>query len=179
MTVTLSKATSSTGLALQDGVFSVAPSFTVTNAQTSTQTITTRAAGNFTLNGSVINIPYLPYGNSGTSAITQSILITNTSTLAGAVTGTARNQAGVLCNMGTVGTAAAQSVTNISAGINAAIASCYGTAGVITGTEPQRIYMDLVSNTDQGSTFVNATYNVGGNSRVQVTNDSNTFRTKQ
>jgi len=176
VSITLSKASSSTGLVLQQGSFSVSPSFVVSASQTATQSVTAAAAGSFTINGALVNIPYMPYGTSGTSAITQAYYITNTSTTAGVVTGTARNQAGVSCNLGTVGTAAAQSVTNLSTGINNAIASCYATAGVFP--EGTRVYIDLISNTDITNTLVNATYNVGGSSRVQVTNDSNQFRTR-
>jgi len=174
VTLTLAKQSSSTGLAIQQGSFSDAPSFVVSNASSATQTITAAAAGTFGIDGALINIPYMPYGTSGTSLIEQAIYITNTSTTAGVVTGTARNQAGVSCNLGTVGTAAAQAVTNLSTGINNAIATCYATAGVFpAGT---RVYIDLISNTAIGNTLVNAAYNVGGSSRVQVTNDSAQFR---
>jgi len=176
VSLTLSKASSSTGLAIQQGSFSVAPTFTVSNAATATQAIGALAAGSFDINGAVVNIPYMPYGNSGTSAITQAYYITNTSTTAGTVTGTARNEAGVLCNLGSLGVAAAQSVTNLSSTINAGVASCYGTAGVVK--DGTRVYIDLVANAAQGNILVNASYNVGGNSRVQVVNDSNQVRVK-
>jgi len=176
VTVTLSKATSSTGLAIQDGAFTVAPSFTVTqNSLTDSQAITAFSGGSFDINGSVINVPYVPYGTSGTSAITNSFYITNTSTSAGTVTATARNQAGTSCDLGTVGTAAARSVTNLSTGINNAIAACYATAGVFP--DGTRVYISLISNTPAANTILNSTYNVGGSSRVNTINDSQRVKT--
>jgi len=173
VTLTLSKASVSAGLPIQFGRFEVASSFasSVTNAVT--QAGLTNDGGTFAINGALINIPYLPYGNSGTTPITRAIYATNTSTSAGVVTGTARNEAGVVCNMGTLGTLAASSVTNLSTAIDSAIATCYGTGGVVK--DGTRVYIDLVSNTAQASTIINATYNVGGN-RVQVVNDSMQIR---
>ena len=170
VTVTLSKASTTGGLAIQSGGFLASSSFVVSNATSYTQTLSAADAGTFGINGALINIPYMPYGTSGTSAITQSYYITNKSATAGAVTGSARNQAGVACDLGSVGVAAAQAVTNLSAGINSAVAACYATGGVFP--DGTRVYIDLVSNTDQISTIVNSSYNVGGNSRVVTTNDS-------
>lgn len=172
-TITLSKATTSTGLAIPDGVFSVQTTYSVAGT-TVAQATTAVAAGSFSINGTSIVIPYMPYGTSGTSAITQSYYIMNQSTTAGIVTGSAQNQAGVTCNLGTVGTAAARSVTNLSAAINDKIAACYATAGVYP--DGTRVFVELTSNTPVTQTVVNTTYNVGGSSRVNVTNNSNRVR---
>jgi len=171
--ITLAKASASTGLAIQQGSFSVSTVFTVSNASSASQAAIVNSAGAFGIDGAIVNIPYMPYGNTGGVLISQAYYITNTSATAGTVTGTARNQAGVLCNLGSVGVAAAQATTNISTGINSAIAGCYGTGGVVA--DGTRVYIDLISNTAQANTVVNATYSVGGN-RVQVVNDSMQIR---
>jgi len=169
--LTLSKATASSGLQIPSGVFTVAASFTVTDATTATQSITAFSGGSFNINGVTIVVPYMPYGTSGTSAITQSYYMANNSTVSGTVTGIARNQAGTSCNLGTLGTAAANAVTNLSTSVNNAIAACYATAGVYP--DGTRVYLELTSNTAAANTVLNTTYNVGGSSRVNVTNNSN------
>jgi len=163
-TVTLSKSSATTGLVIADGSFTVSPTFTVTIATAASQAITSFSGGSFGINGLVATIPYMPYGVSGTSAITQAYYITNRSTSAGAVTGVAYNEAGTSCNLGTVGTASARAVTNLSANINDKINACY--------TGNQRVYVTLTSATPAASTEVFASYNVGGNQRVNVANDS-------
>lgn len=174
-TITLTKATASTGLQIADGSFTVAPSFTVSVGTTSTQAVTAFAAGSFGLNGTVITVPYMPYGVSGTSEITQSFSIANTGGTSGTVTATARNQSGSLCSIGSVGVAAARSVVNVSSAINQGIAACYAgssTAAASAFPAGTRVFVTLTSNTPAADTVVNSTYNVGGSSRVNVINTS-------
>jgi hypothetical protein len=178
--VTLTKTSASAGLSIADGSFTVAPTVTVTQSSASTQTIANLNGGSFNLNGITMVVPYMPYGLSGTSEITQVFSIANRSATAGSVTGTAFNQAGSSCNLGTVGTAAARSVTNLSSGINQAVAACYaGSATAPASAFPAgtRVYISLISNTSAGSTELTSTYNVGGSSRVNVINDSQKVRT--
>jgi hypothetical protein len=178
--VTLTKTAASVGLAIADGSFTVAPSVTVTQSSASTQSFTNLAGGSFGLNGITMVVPYMPYGLSGTSEISQVYSIANRSATAGAVTGTAFNQAGSSCNLGTVGTAAARSVTNLSSGVNRAVAACYaGSADASASAFPAgtRVYISLISNTSAASTELTSTYNVGGSSRVNVINDSQKVRT--
>jgi len=183
--VTLSLTKSGTsGLVIADGSFTVAPTFTAfqSGGRSVDRVITAFAGGSFGLNGTVTNIPYVPYGLSGTSEITQSYYITNRSATSGAVTGVAYNEAGTSCNLGTVGTASARRVTNLSTAINSAIAGCYAgstTAAISAFPSGTRVYVTLTSNTPAASTEVNATYNVGGNSRVSVINDSIKTRSAQ
>jgi hypothetical protein len=179
--VTLSKTAASAGLAIADGSFTVSPTFTVLVGTTSaTQTVSNLSAGSFNINGTAMVVPYMPYGLSSGQTISQVFSLTNRSTTAGAVTGTAFNQAGSSCNLGTVGTASARSVTNLSGTINAAIAGCYAgstTASASAFPSGTRVYITLTSNTPAASTELTSTYNVNGDSRVNVINDSQKVRT--
>jgi len=173
--ITLTKATSSTGLQIADGSFSAAPVFTVSVSTTATQSITAFSAGSFDLNGTVITVPYMPYGVSGTQEISQVYSLANTSATSGTVTAIARNQSGSLCSLGSVGVAAARSVTNLSTAINQGIAACYAgssTAAASAFPTGTRVFVTLTSNTPAANTIVNSTYNVGGSSRVNVVNTS-------
>ena len=170
--ITLSKQTASTGLQIADGSFTVAPVFT---ASTATQTITAFSGGSFGLNGTVVTVPYMPYGLSGTQEISSVYSLANTSGTSGTVTAVARNQAGVLCSLGSVGVAAARSVTNLSQAINQGIAACYAgssTAPASAFPAGTRVFVTLTANTPAANTILNTTYNVGGNSRVNVVNTS-------
>jgi hypothetical protein len=174
-TITLAKATASTGLQIQDGSFTVSPVFTVSISTTTTQSVTAFAAGSFNLNGTVITVPYMPYGLSGTQEISQVYSVANTGATSGTVTAVARNQSGSLCSLGSVGVASARSVTNLSAAINQGIAACYAgssTAAASAFPTGTRVFVTLTSNTPAADTVVNSTYNVGGSSRVNVINTS-------
>jgi len=164
ITLSLLKSTATTGLVIADGSFTVSPSFSVQISSTSVQSVTAFSGGSFGINGLVATVPYMPYGLSGTSEITQAWYITNRASAAGNVTAVAFNAAGSSCNLGTVGTAAARAVTNLSDNINNAIKACF--------PGNQRVYVTLTSATPAASTEVFASYNVGGNQRVNVTNDS-------
>lgn len=174
-TITLTKTSSTTGLQISDGSFTAAPTFTVSISTTTTQGVTAFAAGSFDLNGTVVTVPYMPYGVSGTQEISQVYSLANTSGTSGTVTAIARNQAGSLCSLGSVGVAAARSVTNLSAAINQGIAACYAgssTAAASAFPTGTRVFVTLTSNTPAANTIVNSTYNVGGSSRVNVVNTS-------
>jgi hypothetical protein len=181
ISVTLTKTSASAGLAIADGSFSVSPTFTVTiGSATSSQAISTLNGGSFGINGTAMVVPYMPYGLSAGQTISQVFSLTNRSTTAGAVTGTVFNQAGSSCSLGTVGTASARSVTNLSSAINAAIAGCYAgstTAAASAFPSGTRVYITLTSNTPAASTELTSTYNVNGDSRVNVINDSQKVRT--
>lgn len=173
--ITLTKETASTGLQIADGSFTASPVFTVSVSTTATQSVSAFAAGSFGLNGTVITIPYMPYGVSGTQEISQVYSLANTSATSGTVTAIARNQAGSLCSLGSVGVAAARSVTNLSAAINQGVAACYaGSSSAAASAFPTgtRVFVTLTSNTPAANTIVNTTYNVGGSSRVNVVNTS-------
>lgn len=178
--ITLAKSAATLGATIADGSFTVAPSFTTTIDTAAAQTPSSLVGGSFGLNGATINIPYMPYGLSGTEAISPAIYIANRSATTGSVTGVARNQAGTSCNLGTVGTASARSVTNLSTNINNAIAACYaGSASAAASAFPSgtRVYITLTSNTAAASTEVVSSYRVGADSRVTVINDSQKVRT--
>lgn len=181
ISVTLSKTAASAGLAIADGSFTVSPTFTVTIGSTSaSQSISALNGGSFSINGTAMVVPYMPYGLSSGQTISQVFSLANRSTTAGAVTGTAFNQAGSSCNLGTVGTASARSVTNLSSAINAAIAGCYAgstTAAASAFPSGTRVFITLTSNTPAASTELTSTYNVNGDSRVNVINDSQKVRT--
>lgn len=188
VTIVLTKSSGTSGLAIANGTFSVAPTFTVsvTSGTASTQGITAFSGGSFSLNGTTITIPYTPYGSSGGSAITQSYYITNDSSTSGTVTGTAfakkwvggvEQSTTTTCSLGTVGTATAKSVTNLSTGINDKINACFKDTGTVAA-DGTRVYIQLIANTPAATTHLNSTYNVGGSSRVNTINDSTKVRTQ-
>jgi hypothetical protein len=122
----------------------------------------TGSAGSWTLNGSVSKIAYMPYG----TGISRIVYITNRSTQSGGVSATAFNDAGVECEIDNVATATKGSVTNLSAGLDAGVAACYGAS--FNG----KVAFEITANIPGDKAEVYSAYNVNGN-RVIVVNDTN------
>jgi hypothetical protein len=122
----------------------------------------TGSAGSWTLNGSISKIAYMPYG----TGISRIVYITNRSTQSGGVSATAFNDAGVECEIENVATATKGSVTNLSAGLDAGVAACYGAS--FNG----KVAFEITANIPGDKAEVYSAYNVNGN-RVIVVNDTN------
>jgi len=123
---------------------------------------TTGSAGAWSLNGSISKISYMPYG----TGISRIVYITNRSTQTGGVSATAINDAGVACSIANVGTSTKGSVTNLSTGLDAGVAACYGAS--YTG----KVAFEITANIPGNKAEVYSAYNVNGN-RVLVVNDTN------
>jgi len=122
----------------------------------------TGSAGAWTLNGSISKISYMPYG----TGISRIVYITNRSTQSGGVSATAINEAGVSCSIANVATAPKGAVTNLSAGLDAGVAACYG------ASYSGKVAFEITANIPGNKAEVYSAYNVNGN-RVVVVNDTN------
>jgi hypothetical protein len=120
------------------------------------------AAGEWTLNGSISKISYMPYG----TGISRIIYITNRSTQTGGVSATAINDKGVECEIANVATATKGAVTILSTGLDAGVAACYGAD--FNG----KVAFEITANVPANKAEVYSAYNVNGN-RVLVVNDTN------
>lgn len=110
-------------------------------------------AGEWTLNGSTVNIPYMPYGVSAS----QIMYITNDGTQSGDIMVTAFDETGKMYDLGVVGTAAAGTVTKAAPLINNALRSNGFSAGKLSIT--------ITVNAPDSDITVYAAYNVGGSDR--------------
>jgi len=142
--------------------YSYAGANTGTTGSSSVAFSSTGSAGSWTLNGSVSKIAYMPYG----TGISRIVYITNRSAQSGGVSATAFNDAGVECEIDNVATATKGSVTNLSAGLDAGVAACYGAS--FNG----KVAFEITANIPGDKAEVYSAYNVNGN-RVIVVNDTN------
>jgi hypothetical protein len=122
----------------------------------------TGSAGSWSLNGSISKVAYMPYG----TGISRIVYITNRSAQTGGVSATAFNEAGVPCEIANVATATKGAVTNLSAGLDAGVAACYGAS--FNG----KVAFEITANIPGDKAEVYSAYNVNGN-RVIVINDTN------
>jgi hypothetical protein len=125
-------------------------------------------AGSWTINGTTVNIPYLPI-NANIDLI---VNIANRSTQTGAVTFTAWNASGTSCT-GSLGNVTANANMSVGAALKTALQGCTGTgwAGATRAT------VQLVIPTPRATTAVNSSFSASdGKSRSIVVNDTNGFR---
>jgi len=94
---------------------------------------TTWSAGSFTSNGVTIDVPYMPFGNAGTSAIGHVFVLHNRSNQAGTVSISAfKNGSTTACaTNSSLVTVEANSVTNISDQVRTYIANCWPTDSAV------------------------------------------------
>jgi len=126
--------------------------------------LTSASAGSFTLNGSTIYVPFLPYN----SSTTRVVYLTNRSDQTGAVTASGiADGTGAACPSFTVtNTAKANGVTLLTAGIDAGIRACYG------ADFDGKVAVTIVSNIPGGKAEIFSAYNRNG-SLTAVSNSSN------
>jgi hypothetical protein len=133
------------------------------SALSATELASTTSAGSFTLNGSTIYVPFLPY-NSSTSRV---VYLTNRSDQSGGVSASAiADGTGAVCPSFNVETAKANGVTLLTAGIDAGIRACYG------DNFDGKVALTIVSNIPGGKAEVFSAYNRNG-SLTAVANSSN------
>jgi hypothetical protein len=128
----------------------------------------TPSAGAWTINGTTVNIPYLPIN----SNIDLVVNIANRSTQTGAVTFTAWNASGTSCT-GSLGNVTANANMSVGGALKTALLACTGTgwAGATRAT------VQLVIPTPRATTAVNSSFSASdGKSRSIVVNDTNGYR---
>jgi len=122
----------------------------------------TGSGGEWTLNGLLSKVSYMPYGD----GISRIVYITNRSAQTGGVSATAIDDKGKECEIPSVATATKGTVTLLSAGLDAGIKACFGEG--YSG----RVAFDITANIPADDAEIYSAYNVNGN-RVLVVNDTN------
>ncbi len=137
-----------------------------TGAAANKVTATNADAGAWTLNGATVQVPYMVFGTVGGKAYNQVLVVNNASTIAGDVFVDVFKEDGtqVLVNAN-VGSAAANSATNIAGAVKAAL--------VAAGAADGKMSVKIVANIPDSTTTVYAAFvdTVTGE-RVYVNNDS-------
>lgn len=110
-------------------------------------------AGEWKLNGSVVNIPYMPYSANAS----QIMYVSNSGTQSGDIIVTAFDDAGKSYELGTVGTSAGGKITKISKLVGDKLAEHGFTGGKVSIT--------VTVNAPADDITVYASYNVGGSDR--------------
>ena len=114
-------------------------------------------AGEWTLNGNVVNIPYMPFA----PGISQILYVTNSGDFDGGVYVTAHDEDGTHYDLGMVATAGASSVTKITAQVKDALAAQDFTNG--------KLSIDVTVNAPDGDITVQAAYNIGSDRGFVIT----------
>jgi hypothetical protein len=118
------------------------------------------AAGAWTLNGAVTNIPYMPYSPNAS----QILYVTNEGNQSGDIMVTAFDDSGTQYNLGTVGTIGPKSVKKITGEVyDALIARGFSGSG--------KLSLTVTVNAPADDVTVYAAYNVGGADRGYVNTD--------
>ena len=110
-------------------------------------------AGEWTLNGAIVNVPYMPYGPNAS----QILYVTNTGVQAGDITATAFDDQGNTFDLGKIAVANAKSVTKIAPELNAKLAAA--------GFKGTRLSITVTVNSPEDDITVYASYNIGGSDR--------------
>lgn len=151
--------------------YTASVSFTYFNPDTGTSTLSSvtpvsgAGAGSFTLNGSSVNVPFLPYG----TGLSRIVYLTNRSAQTGSISFSAiADGTSAACSSSNfaTGTAKASGVTFLTDIIDAGITACYG------ASFGGKVAVTITSNTPAASTEVFSGYNRNG-SITSVVNSSN------
>jgi len=147
-TITITPLTGSSAVVLSAQDFKVAGAYNYGTAMSAS--VGSDAAGSWTLNGAVVNVPYMPYG----AGIGQIIYVTNNGSLDGDVAVTAFDEAGNDYDLGIIGSAKAGEVTKVSILIANALAAQGFTEG--------KLAMTITVNAQNKDVTVHAAYNIRG-----------------
>lgn len=141
--------------------------YTVGAATGTTPVFAGTAAGAWTLNGSVINVSYMPYR----SDISQVFNLTNRFVDPAGVSVRAFAEDGSIVNLGNIATVEANSITNLTGAI---ISGLSAETGVDHSTVPTttRYALEITTNAPKGLVELYTAFNVGSTPRA-VVNDSN------
>jgi hypothetical protein len=114
------------------------------------------AAGEWTLNGAVVSVPYMPYSANAS----QILYVTNTGSLDADISVTAIDDKGMMYDLGKVGVAGKGAVTKITKEVGDALTA----AGFAGG----KVAMTITVNAQDKDITVYASYNVGGADRGYI-----------
>jgi hypothetical protein len=123
-----------------------------------------KSAGEWTLNGAVVNVPYMPYGNS----ITQILYVTNEGSQDADVTVTAFDENGDTFELGSVGTVDGKSVLAIAGPVKSALEA----KGFVTAPSmgSNKVSLIITVNAEDEDISIYSAYNVNGSDRGNVLN---------
>ena len=155
-TVTITPPTATKAVVLNAQDMSLAGTYT--HSTDKVVSVGSKAAGSWTLNGAMVNVPYMPYADS----ITQIIYVTNTGSLDAAVNVTAFDEAGTAYDLGQVAVAKEGSVTKLAGTIKDALA--------VEGFTSGKLSLTITVNAQDKDISVYSAYNVGGTDRGNVLN---------
>lgn len=141
-------------LASQD--FEVAGAYTYDTNKTAT--VGSTDAGEWTLNGAVVNVPYMPYADS----IDQIMYVTNEGSLDADISVMAFDEAGNDYDLGVIAVSKAGSVEAIAGAVETALEAQGFTKG--------KVSLTITVNAQDKDISIYAAYNVGGSDRGTVTN---------
>jgi len=153
-TITFTPPTGTAAVILESQTFNadVVYNYSSAAATAGTATLATgAAAGEWTLNGASVNIPYMPYSANAS----QILYVTNDGTQDGDIIVTAFDDAGTAYDAFIVGTATAGSITKITGDVKAGLEAQGFTGGKVSIT--------VTVNAPDADITVYASYNVSGN----------------
>ncbi|ABV37623.1 hypothetical protein Ssed_3019 [Shewanella sediminis HAW-EB3] len=158
-TVTLTPPTGTKAVVLLAQDFEVAASYAYTHGtSTGSASVGTADAGEWTLDGAVVNVPYMPYADS----ITQIMYVTNEGSLDADVSVMAFDEAGNDYDLGVVAVSKAGTVEAIAGAVQTALEAQGFTKG--------KVSLTVTVNAQDKDISIYAAYNVGGVDRGTVTN---------
>lgn len=129
------------------------------NYSTKVEALGSASAGEWKLNGAVVNIPYMPYGPS----VSQIMYVSNAGAQAGDILVTAFDEAGVMYDLGVVAQAKGKTVTKLTSLIKTALKGKGFTDGKLSIT--------VTVNAPSADVTVYASYAVGSADRGFVNTD--------
>lgn len=148
--------------------YSLTAEYSFVNADASTRRSSkslTVDAGRWTLNGSEVDVPYMPYG----AGITQVINLNNNGTQTGNVTVEGYDRTGQAFGPVVVGVSAPGKQLPLAEAIKSAIRD----AGINVDTTGERVSLKIVTNVPAKDVTVYSAYNTGNNGARLVVNSSN------
>jgi hypothetical protein len=116
-------------------------------------------SGEWTLNGALVTIPYMPYSSSAS----QIIYLTNTGTQSGDIEVSAYDTSGHVYELGVIGTSSGGKLIKLANKISAALANLGFSSGKLTIT--------ITVAVPKADIMVYASYNIGGSDRGFVNTD--------
>ena len=155
-TLTITPPTGTKAVVLEAQKFELAGAYT--HSTDKVASVGSKTAGEWTLNGAMVNIPYMPYSANAS----QIIYVTNSGSLTGDVAVTAFDDKGNDYDLGVVAQADAGKVTKLSGPIQNGLAAAGFTSGKVSIT--------ITVNAQDKDITVYSAYNVGGSDRGAVNN---------
>jgi hypothetical protein len=169
--ITIDTAANGGDVALPAGTYSLATNvqYSLANAAPFfNKDLAAASAGAWTLNGSNTFIPYMPYSREDLSAISQIITVTNTGSNSGNITVDVTDESGNTTTLD-LGINAAPGITRITGQLLDAMKA----EGLLTGgAATKRFSLNVIVNDSAEVIQVYSAYNVNGNDRGWVQNDS-------